>query len=84
MTPSSKGCWILQAQKIRQQIRLNLLNVASPSQPSPPDAVSFLQVSRDQANNWAQQGRVSLEALWREPPFGKKRVRQPAAAVVTI
>lgn len=35
---------------------------------------SFLQVSRDSAYTWAEQGRGTLETLWKEPPFGKKKV----------
>ncbi|KAG8009653.1 hypothetical protein GBF38_018034, partial [Nibea albiflora] len=34
------------------------------------------QVSRDSAYSWAQQGRGSLEALWKEPPFGKKKEKR--------
>ncbi|TWW70634.1 MICOS complex subunit MIC26 [Takifugu flavidus] len=31
------------------------------------------QVSGDTAFTWAQQGRVTLERVWKEPPFGKKK-----------
>lgn len=91
MTPPLKCCWNLcEAQRIRQQIRLNLFEVAShlnishllPSPPLPSSS-SPLQVSRDRANTWAHQGRSSLEALWREPPFGRKKVRHGIAVFVT-
>ncbi|TMS01583.1 Kelch-like protein 15 [Larimichthys crocea] len=36
-------------------------------------AMEKVEVSRDSAYMWAQQGRGSLEALWKEPPFGKKK-----------
>lgn len=32
------------------------------------------QVSRDTAFTWAQQGRVALEKVWKEPPSGKQKV----------
>lgn len=35
---------------------------------------SFLQVSRDSAYTWAERGCSTLETLWKEPPFGKKKV----------
>lgn len=35
---------------------------------------SFLQVSRDSMYTWAERGCSTLETLWKEPPFGKKKV----------
>uniref|UniRef100_A0A3Q3JVW3 MICOS complex subunit n=1 Tax=Monopterus albus TaxID=43700 RepID=A0A3Q3JVW3_MONAL len=40
----------------------------------PQQAASLLKVSRDSAYTWAQQGRSTLETLWKDPPFGRKKV----------
>nr|XP_019962690.1 PREDICTED: MICOS complex subunit MIC26-like isoform X1 [Paralichthys olivaceus] len=37
----------------------------------PQQAASLLKGSRDSALTWAQRGRVRLETLWKEPPFGR-------------
>lgn len=42
--------------------------------PWPLSLFCFCQVSKDTAFTWAQQGRVTLEKVWKEPPFGKKKV----------
>uniref|UniRef100_A0A8D3D2K4 Apolipoprotein O, b n=1 Tax=Scophthalmus maximus TaxID=52904 RepID=A0A8D3D2K4_SCOMX len=40
----------------------------------PQQAASLLKASRDSACTWAQQGRVTVETLWKDRPFGKKKV----------
>nr|XP_057916176.1 MICOS complex subunit MIC26-like [Doryrhamphus excisus] len=40
----------------------------------PQQAASLFKVSRDSAYLWVQQGRVAVEALWKDPPFGKKKL----------
>ncbi|XP_028425193.1 MICOS complex subunit MIC26 isoform X3 [Perca flavescens] len=42
----------------------------------PQQAAALLKVSRDSAYTLAQRGRVTVETLWKEPPFGKKKKEQ--------
>ncbi|KAJ3611318.1 hypothetical protein NHX12_021334 [Muraenolepis orangiensis] len=37
---------------------------------------SVHQGSRDSAQGWARQGRTTLEELWKEPPFLKKKTER--------
>ncbi|KAM6953782.1 apolipoprotein O, b [Aplochiton taeniatus] len=39
----------------------------------PQEAASIAKVSLDTVYSRAQQGRVAVETLWKEPPFGKKK-----------
>ncbi|XP_068603977.1 MICOS complex subunit MIC26-like isoform X2 [Brachionichthys hirsutus] len=42
----------------------------------PQRAAALLQVSRDSVYTWAQRGSVTMETLWEESPFGKKKKKE--------
>ncbi|XP_077480689.1 apolipoprotein O, b [Stigmatopora argus] len=39
----------------------------------PQRAASIFKMSQDSAFEWFQSGRVAVEMLWKEPPFGKNK-----------
>ncbi|XP_070783893.1 MICOS complex subunit MIC26-like [Enoplosus armatus] len=67
------GLYLAKGSKAKRLVFPVGLMALSASMFYPQQAASLLKVSRDSAYTWAQQGRVTLETLWKEPPFGKKK-----------
>ncbi|XP_057679858.1 apolipoprotein O, b [Corythoichthys intestinalis] len=42
----------------------------------PQRAASIFKVSQDSARTWFQNGRVAVETLWNDPPFGKNKTER--------
>ncbi|KAI3355516.1 hypothetical protein L3Q82_018346 [Scortum barcoo] len=68
------GLYLAKGSKVKRLVFPVGLMALSASMFYPQQAASLLKVSRDSAAAWAQQGRVALETLWKEPPFTKKKV----------
>ncbi|XP_027860283.1 MICOS complex subunit MIC26 isoform X1 [Xiphophorus couchianus] len=43
----------------------------------PQQAAGLAKLSRDQVLTWTRQGRVTMETLWKDPPFSKKKAVKP-------
>lgn len=75
------GLYLAKGSRVKRLLFPVGLMTLSASMFYPQQAASLLKVSRDRANTWAHQGRSSLEALWREPPFGRKKTKaQPESS----
>ncbi|XP_034416480.1 apolipoprotein O, b isoform X2 [Cyclopterus lumpus] len=67
------GLYLAKGSRVKQLLFPVGLMALSASMFYPQQAASLLKGSRDTANSWAQQGRVTVETLWKEAPFGKKK-----------
>nr|XP_046226902.1 apolipoprotein O, b isoform X2 [Scatophagus argus] len=70
------GLYLAKGSRVKRLIFPVGLMALSASMFYPQQAASLLKVSWDSAYTWAQQGRVTLETLWKEQPFGKKKKKQ--------
>ncbi|XP_075996082.1 apolipoprotein O, b isoform X1 [Genypterus blacodes] len=70
------GLYLAKGSRVKRFIFPVGLVALSASMFYPQQAASLLKVSRDSALTWVQQGRVTVETLWKEPPFGKKKAEK--------
>uniref|UniRef100_A0A8D3ADG4 MICOS complex subunit n=1 Tax=Scophthalmus maximus TaxID=52904 RepID=A0A8D3ADG4_SCOMX len=68
------GLYLAQGSRAKRLVFPVGLMALSASMFYPQQAASLLKASRDSACTWAQQGRVTVETLWKDRPFGKKKV----------
>ncbi|XP_035474732.1 MICOS complex subunit MIC26 [Scophthalmus maximus] len=67
------GLYLAQGSRAKRLVFPVGLMALSASMFYPQQAASLLKASRDSACTWAQQGRVTVETLWKDRPFGKKK-----------
>ncbi|XP_062297819.1 apolipoprotein O, b [Scomber scombrus] len=67
------GLYLAQGSRVKRLLFPAGLMALSASMFYPQQAASLLKVSRDSAYAWTQQGRAAAEALWKDPPFAKKK-----------
>ncbi|XP_060949736.1 apolipoprotein O, b isoform X2 [Limanda limanda] len=67
------GLYLAKGSRVKRLLFPVGLVALSASMFYPQQAAAVLKGSRDSALTWAQQGRVTLETLWKEPPFGQKK-----------
>ncbi|XP_031141032.1 MICOS complex subunit MIC26 isoform X3 [Sander lucioperca] len=70
------GLYLAKGSRVKQLVFPVGLMALSASMFYPQQAASLLKVSRDSASTLAQRGRVTVETLWKEPPFGKKKKKE--------
>ncbi|XP_022623450.1 MICOS complex subunit MIC26 [Seriola dumerili] len=70
------GLYLAKGSRLKRLVFPLGLMALSASMFYPQQAASVLKVSRDSAYTWAQQGRVTVETLWKDPPFGKKQAEK--------
>ncbi|XP_030612256.1 apolipoprotein O, b isoform X3 [Archocentrus centrarchus] len=66
------GLYLAKGSRVRRLLFPVGLMALSASMFYPQQAATAFKVSRDSAYAWTQQGRVALETLWKDPPFGRK------------
>uniref|UniRef100_A0A1A7WJU6 MICOS complex subunit n=1 Tax=Iconisemion striatum TaxID=60296 RepID=A0A1A7WJU6_9TELE len=71
------GLYLAKGSRLKRLLFPVGLMALSASMFHPQQAAAVLKVSRDSASTWAQQGRVTMETLWKEPPFSKKKSAKP-------
>ncbi|XP_054621467.1 MICOS complex subunit MIC26-like isoform X2 [Dunckerocampus dactyliophorus] len=67
------GLYLAKGSKVKRVAFPVGLMALSASMFYPQQGASLFKVSRDSAYSWVQQGRVAVEALWKDTPFGKKK-----------
>lgn len=67
------GLYLAKGSKVKRLLFPVGLMALSASMFYPQQAASLLKGSRDSVYTWTQQGLASVETLWKEPPFGKKK-----------
>ncbi|XP_029978808.1 MICOS complex subunit MIC26-like isoform X2 [Sphaeramia orbicularis] len=67
------GLYLARGSRVKRLLFPVGLMALSASMFYPQQAASLLKGTRDSVYTWTQQGLASVETLWKEPPFGKKK-----------
>ncbi|KAG7264954.1 hypothetical protein CRUP_034272 [Coryphaenoides rupestris] len=70
------GLFLAKGSKVRRLVFPVGLMALTASMFYPQQAANLFKGSRDSVQGWAQQGRTSLEELWKEPPFLKTKTEK--------
>ncbi|KAF6718241.1 MICOS complex subunit MIC26 [Oryzias melastigma] len=69
------GLYLAKGSRLRRLLFPVGLMALSASMFHPQQAAALLKMGRDSALTWAEQGRVAVETLWKDPPFSKKKLK---------
>uniref|UniRef100_A0A3P9KTM9 MICOS complex subunit n=1 Tax=Oryzias latipes TaxID=8090 RepID=A0A3P9KTM9_ORYLA len=69
------GLYLAKGSRLKRLLFPVGLMALSASMFHPQQAAALLKTGRDSALTWAEQGRVTVETLWKDPPFSKKKLK---------
>ncbi|KAK0154649.1 MICOS complex subunit MIC26 [Merluccius polli] len=70
------GLFLAKGSKVKRLVFPVSLMALTASMFYPQQAANLFKGSRDSVQGWARRGRTTLEELWKEPPFLKKKTEK--------